>query len=118
MNTDRFKTELDGFDLLGFRAQFSFRTQTSVGFDLGWCHVEGCGLNHARYLQVHDPCSGHVLLRIFVSLSDQHRKFKALTDRDRDKLREIPEKVMAELVIAPGEIYEMHVRYYGIGDLC
>jgi hypothetical protein len=54
---------------------------------------------------------------IFVSLSEQHREFRALTKRDTDKLRTIPERVMAELMIAPDEIYELHVRYYGVGDL-
>jgi hypothetical protein len=117
MNTERFKTELDGFDLLGLRAEFRFRTETSVGFALGWCPIEGRGLNLAGHLQVHYPCGGHVNLMIFVSLSEQHREFRALTKRDTDKLRTIPERVMAELMIAPDEIYELHVRYYGVGDL-
>ena len=118
MNTSRFQSEHDGFALLGLRAQFSFKTETSIGFDLGWCPVEGKGLNVAGSLQAHHPCQGPARLKIFVALSDQHREFKQLTARDLDKLKTIPASVMAELDIPPDEIYEMLVRYHSPSDAC
>jgi hypothetical protein len=116
MNTDKFQAEGDGFDLLGLKAQFRFKTETSIGFDIGCCPVEGKGLNVAGCLQVHHPCEGRVKLMIFVALSDQHRDFKVLTKRDLDKLKTIPSKLMDELAIPHDETYEIHVRYHAAGD--
>ena len=118
MNTDKFQSINDGFDLLGLRAQFCFKTDTSVGFDIGWCPIKGKGLNVAGSLQVHHPCDGAVKLMIFVELSDQTREFKQLTQRDLDKLKTIPPKLMEELAIPHDEIYEMHVRYTGDARVC
>src|SRR5437879_5495949 len=96
MNTDCFQTREDGFDALDLRIRFSFKTSSSIGFDVAMERFHGTILGA---IQVHHPCPGHIKARVYVQLPKQYNDAKLLVS--------VLQAAFRELQIPLDETYEL-----------
>jgi hypothetical protein len=102
MNTERFQTAKDGFDVLDLRAHFFFKTASSIGFRVAMGRFHGTILGA---MQVHHPCSGHIKARVYFQLPKQYCDPKMLVEIGRQAFREldIPQDETYEFNFDPAE---------------
>lgn len=106
MITDLFSSSRDGFDILGLRAHFDFKTATSIGFQLGSIPKGPYIRIIFGALQVHHPCDGHIKARIYVQLPRHYS--------DHQLLRKLCEEMLGILGIPADDTYELH--YHDAAD--
>ncbi len=100
MTLERFKTSRDKFDLLDLRAHFHFKSETSVGFQLGSIPKGQHSYVVFGALQVHHPCAGHIRAQLYAQLPMRYS--------DPQLLRQLCEATFRELGVPADETYELH----------
>ncbi|NBR88061.1 MAG: hypothetical protein EB141_18915 [Verrucomicrobia bacterium] len=98
MRLDCFTSPNDEFDFLDLRAQFQFKTATSIGFRVG--PIPQGQFSHFGYLQVHHPSVGEMKARVYVQLPRRYR--------DLGLLRQVCMAAFRALGIPDGESFELN----------
>ncbi len=108
MDSERFRLVQGSFDILDFKAQLDFFSQSSVGFHLGRSEtttirgvVLGPNFHVFGSLDVHYPCADHIKVRMRACLPQQHYQ-------SQEQRLQIISAVFKALGIAEDETYELH----------
>jgi hypothetical protein len=98
LNTARFNSREDIFNLLDLTARFKFKTASSVSFSLERYSKSLCPTRQVGWIDVHYPCENHVKLQIRISLPSEYH--------NPQKLKTIIAEVFAATEIPADETYE------------
>ncbi len=101
MNTENFNSRTDGFNVMDFRAYFSFKTPNSISFDIERYSSSLCPVRQLGWIDVHYPCAGHIKVQIRVCLPQEYHD-------ESEKMRTIANAVLNNLALPEDETYELH----------
>jgi len=102
MNTSRFRSDKDTFNVLDLTAVFDFKTDSSVSFTLERYSRSLLPTRMMGWIDLHHPCAGHIKLRVRIALPAEYHT--------PEKLREIARAALDALGVPPDETWE--------ADLC
>jgi hypothetical protein len=105
VNTERFNSQDDTFELPGFTAYFAFKTTGSIGFDLG---IPRPPQARSRvilgHLEVHSPCTGTFATR-FLAHFPGSRDLASLPQQERfQRCRTIMQQTFDVLELTAEEV--------------
>ena len=89
----------DQFPVLDLTARFSFKTASSIGFELIYFDQPRECTQIIGWIQVHHPGTRHIKANVFVVLPDRYFPGNQIT--------ELSERILAALGIPPDETYEI-----------
>src|SRR5262249_54391970 len=96
MDTSRFMTAEDGFDLLDLKARFAFKTETSISFDLGrwsstlrlpaeegsedvvWSSDRPFVFTVIGWIDAHHPCDPPIKAQIRICIPTDYHPFERM----------------------------------------
>jgi len=132
MDIGKFNSESDGFDLFGYFARFSFKTDSSISFQINeedLCPNGGGSVYVKGWIDVHYPCTSFYKIRMRIKmpedvfklqtpvLIDCHPGDKIESYHDNKLMNEYINRILEELKLDPAEHYEVHFNLGGEGFL-
>ena len=132
MDVSKFNSESDGFELFDYFARFSFKTDSSISFDINDEDLtpNGGGLiTEKGWIDVHYPCDSFYKIRMRIKMQEEdfrlkepvyidcHPGDKTLSYHDTELMVKYINRILKELKLNASEHYEVNFILGGKGFL-